>query len=199
MTKLSSRLIWVIFLISVLIMAYSLGSFAAEFSADISITENKKTTTGKIYASNDKFRQEMSGSDGTAVTIIRLDKKVMWTLLDDNTYMEISGEAVMDPSAPKAPDYEVVNLGSEVVNGYTCDKIQYIYKDKSLGSMIQWVVPDLQYAVRTEMTDRKGKVTSVIDITNVRPGPQPATLFEIPPGYSKFELPIKLPFGLFGK
>jgi hypothetical protein len=46
----------------------------------------------------------------------------------------------------------------------------------------QWIDPVLEFLVRSQ-TDNG----IVIDLKNIREGPQPASLFEIPASYSKFD------------
>ena len=79
-------------LILLLVISFSgVLAKAPEFSADIVITDAKgKTSQGKVYIKgNEKIRQETTADGETSVTILRLDKKLSWTLLPDNQYMEI--------------------------------------------------------------------------------------------------------------
>lgn len=182
------------------ILALTVGCFsgvlakAPEFSADIVITDAKgKTSQGKVYIKgNEKIRQETIADGETTVTILRLDKKVSWTLLPDNQYMEV--KMPVDPNQPNPEfEYDMAELGEETVNGYPCKIVQYTYKNKKYGVLKQWVSAKLGYSVRIETKNAKGKTTSTIEYKNIKEGKQPDSLFEIPKGYQKFELPFKIP------
>ena len=167
----------------------------AEFSADMIMTDAKaKVAKGKIFVKGlQKIRQEIDSDGETSVTILRLDKKVSWTLLPEQQYMEVP--LPFDPNQPnKDVEYVETTVGNEAVNGYDCKVVQYTYKDKKLGVLTQWVSESLGFAVKTQTKDSKGKVTSTIVYENIKPGAQPDSLFEIPAGYKKFGLPsFKIP------
>jgi hypothetical protein len=185
-----------VFLLLVALIYCGLALAASpEFSADMIMTDAKgKVTTGKIYIQgNEKIRQEISDNNEVSVTILRIDKKVCWTLMPENQYMEI--KFPFDPNQPN-PDfeYEMKTIGRETVNGYSCQVIQYTYKDKKYGILVQWVSDELGFAVKAETKTTKGKVNSTVEYKNIVKGKQPDELFEIPAGYEKFSLIPKLPF-----
>lgn len=184
-----------VLLLVVLIFSEFALAAAPEFSADMIMTDAKgKVTTGKIYIQGtEKIRQEVSDNDGVGVTILRIDKKVCWTLMPEKQYMEI--KFPFDPNQPN-PDfkYEMKTIGSETVNGYSCQVIQYTYKEKKYGILVQWLSDELGFAVKTQTKTDKGKVNSTVEYKNIVEGKQPEELFEIPDGYEKFSLIPKLPF-----
>jgi outer membrane lipoprotein-sorting protein len=182
-----------------LLMLVSLPVFAAVagFSADFSMTDAKgKVATGKIFVQGLKIRQETNAKGQNAITILRMDKKITWTLMPDSKqYMEIA--IPFDPNHPvennKDFEYEKTVLGNETVNGYDCQVEQYTYKNKKYGIMTQWVANQLGYAVKYQNKNSNGKVTTTMDYTNIKTGKQDDSLFEVPAGYEKFALPFKLP------
>jgi outer membrane lipoprotein-sorting protein len=181
-----------------LIGALSFSVFAAavpEFSADFSLTDAKgKVATGKIFMEGEKIRQETVAKGESSVLILRLDKKVSWTLMPNNKYMEI--KIPFDPAHPTQDfQYDKADIGSETVNGYSCKVVQYTYKETKYGTMTQWVADKLGFAIKIQTKDDKGKLTMTVDYTNIQVGKQPDSLFEVPAGYEKFSLPggIKLP------
>jgi outer membrane lipoprotein-sorting protein len=190
--KLVSSLI--ILMLAVLLCCGLVFAASPEFSADMVMTDAKgKTTTGRVYMKGyEKVRQELKSGDDVSVTILRLDKKVSWTLMPENQYMEIAFN--FDPNQPN-PDYkyEMKTIGTETVNGYSCQVVEYVYKDKKLGSLVQWIADDLGFAVKTQTKNSRGKVESTIEYKNIVVGPQPDSLFEIPAGYKKFSM-FQLPF-----
>ncbi len=167
----------------------------AEFSADMTMSDAKeKVSSGKIYIKgSQKIRQEITIDGETNITILRLDKKVSWTLLPEKQYMEIAFP--FDPNQPNQEyGYEQSVLGTETVNGYECKVVQYTYKDKKYGVLVQWVSDKLGFPVKTQTKDSKGKITSTIEYKNIKPAVQPDSLFEIPAGYQKLGMPsFKIP------
>ena len=184
----------VILIAAVLLYCGFVLAASPEFSADMIVTDAKgNVTTGKIYMKgNEKVRQEVKSGDDVSVTILRLDKKVSWTLMPEKQYMEVAFN--FDPNQLN-PDfeYEVKTIGNETVNGYSCQVVEYVYKDKKLGSLVQWIADDLGFAVKTQTKNARGKVESTVEYKNIAVGPQPDNLFEIPAGYKKFSL-FQLPF-----
>lgn len=185
----------VILLAVVLIFSGLVQAATPEFSGEMVLTDAKgKVTEGKIYVKGtDKIRQEFSNGDEVSVTILRLDKKVSWTLLPEQQYMEVN--LPFDPNQPNLDiEYKMETLGSETVNGYSCQIIQYTYKERKYGILVQWFSEELGFAVKTQTKDAKGKVTSTVEYQNIVEGKQPDELFEIPSGYTKFSVIPKLPF-----
>ena len=184
----------VILIAAVLLYCGFVLAASPEFSADMIVTDAKgNVTTGKIYMKgNKKVRQEVKSGDDVSVTILRLDKKVSWTLMPEKQYMEVAFN--FDPNQLN-PDfaYEMKTIGNETVNGYSCQVVEYVYKDKKLGSLVQWIADDLGFAVKTQTKNARGKVESTVEYKNIAVGLQPDNLFEIPAGYKKFSL-FQLPF-----
>ena len=179
---------------SLLALVSGYAAFAAQpgFSADFKATDAKgKVTTGSFFSAGDKIRQEMTTDRGKTVMILRLDKKVSWTLLPDNKYMETA--LTFDPSHPQAyakNTYSEKVIGSEKVNGVVCRVIQITYKDRKNGVTIKWVPNKSEIPLKIQTKNAGGKVTSTTEFFNIKTGKQPSSLFEIPAGYEKFDLPF---------
>src|SRR5690554_2521 len=184
-----------ILLVMVLIYSGLVLAVSPEFSGDMILTDAKgKVSTGKIYMQGtDKIRQEIFDQDEVSVSILRIDKKVCWTFLSEQQYMEVKF-----PFATNQPnleiEYEMKTIGNETINGYSCQVIEYIYKDKKYGSLVQWFSEELGFAVKTQTKNAKGKVNSTVEYKNIVQGKQPKELFEIPSGYEKLSLFPKLSF-----
>jgi outer membrane lipoprotein-sorting protein len=178
------------------VVLFTQAAVAAEFSADLVRVAGKTTTTGKVFVKNDKIREEATTKGETSITILRLDLSLAWNLLPPDSYMEIPLPVTqMAENPPKEYDSDKISLGTEVVSGYTCEKVQMVFKNKKLGSVTQWISSDLGVALRIETRDGKGKLQSTDEYKNVVLGAQDDSLFELPAGYKKFELPfgLKLP------
>lgn len=182
--------------ISVLVLCAS--SFAAEFSADVVITGQNMTVKTKLYVKGKNVRQEMSQQGMNQAQIMRMDKKVMWMLMpDQKMYMEMpltsnneklpGTEENIDTKADKK------ELGRETVNGYDCKKTQYIFHDKSQGTMTQWISEKLDFPVKAEMDGPNGRTT--IDYKNIKEEKLADSLFEVPSGYQKMAMPA-MPGGM---
>jgi len=171
-----------------------------EFSATITRTVADKTFNGRMFISRDKIRDEGVTQGKKNTTIIRLDKKICWVLMDNNQYMEISSMDQKDllPVGKQAEQkYTIKSLGKETINGYTCEVKQYTCKGEDCGVTTQWYSPKLKYMVKTEHKDTKnGTVSFTQELTDIKEGKIDAALFEVPPGYVKFDPMSRMPAGM---
>lgn len=165
---------------------------AAEFSADTVTSHAGGTFTGKTYIKGDKIRSEGVKEGRNTISIHRMDRGITWVLIPENkTYMEMSGvtSSNMEEMEKTAQEMtEKKNLGTETVNGHLCDKFQYVYKDKSLGVVTQWIAKDLKYPIKTEHTGMQGYGMKA-ELTNIKTQHLPDSLFELPAGYTKIDIP----------
>ena len=168
------------------VLLLSSFAFASEFSADMVTRASEGEVTGRIYVKNNMLRSELDLEDETLVTIINLNEEVAWLLMPENMYMEIF--APEDPSILESDEYEEVNLGVETVQGYVCDVIRFIYKEKSFGASTHWVARKLNHPLRTEEMDETGKVTAITEYSNIKEEALCDCLFELPEGCEKVDL-----------
>ncbi len=80
-------------------------------------------------------------------------------------------------------------IGKETMNGRKTEKWEYVQhqqkgKDKKTSRTLQWYDPVLKMPVREEMPGGYAR-----ELRNIQVGPQPASLFELPQGYTKKEMP----------
>jgi len=166
--------------------------FVGQFTADMIQIVKGKPDSQKISVNKDRMRVEKKNKKGaTTVIIMRFDKGVTWTLMEKNQYMEMAGVSAKDVPTIKEKSEDVAEikkLGEETVNGYPCEKTLCVFKDKSLGEVTQWISKKLMFAVKSE-TRRGGKVESSSELKNIKEGAPADSVFEIPPGYTKFEMP----------
>jgi hypothetical protein len=158
------------------------------FSADEIRTMGKQVTTGKVYASAGAVRTEGERKGKKAISIMRLDKKVIWNLMpDQKMYMELPFMSSAEvASMAKDAKIEKESLGSEQVGVYHCDKyrVKVTYEGKVYTS-VEWDARELNgFAVKKG--DEKGAWAT--EYQNVHLGPQDPSLFEVPAGYQKFSL-----------
>jgi outer membrane lipoprotein-sorting protein len=165
------------------------------FSADFKFTSPKGMSgTGKLYFDGNYTRMEMSSPQnpmGQMIVITDMARKVADTLMPtQKMYMEAStdspqrrgpGFKMYDPANPCAnvPDTTCKKGATEMVNGSLCDKWEFAGKVR----MTVWIDQKNLIPVRSVMED--GTTT---EITNVKPGPQDPSLFQIPAEYHKMDL-----------
>ncbi len=180
------------------ITCYTVTAAISEFSADFTLTEaGGKVVTGKTFIKGSKIRKEATVEGANVITILRPDKKVVWTLMpEEKQYIEIG--LAFDPARPSDDAgteyaFDKKTIGHERVNGYDCDVIQYTYKKKEYGILVQWFSAKLNFAIKYQTKDSKGKVTSTQEYKNIKIKTMADSLFEIPAGYDKFSMDFKMP------
>jgi hypothetical protein len=192
-----------------LLTVFALVTTAAFAQQDFS-GEVVDTTKGalehktKIYATKDKmrFEPEAQGARNAAI-IVNLSTHVAAALMPDRKmYMEFTqgqgpgmqqwsrdlfrpsdvGDACSEwLKLPANHGGSCKNLGSDTVNGRSAIKYEgtnskgetgYAWMDKKIGFPIKWQSNNDTW-----------------ELQNIKEGSQPASLFEIPAGYQKFEMP----------
>ena len=157
---------------------------AMDFSADMVTTSEGMTTNTKVFVSADKSRMETPQS----VTISRMDKKVVWILMpEQKMYMEqaFDPSKVMASSEKVEGEIERMPLGKDTVNGKITDKYKVTYQiGGNKDEMFQWIESGSNLPVKSAAVDGSWSV----EYRNIKTGPQPDSLFEIPADYKKFSM-----------
>jgi outer membrane lipoprotein-sorting protein len=167
---------------------------AAEFSATMITKAGPHETQGKIFVKGNKVRNEMKADGRTQISIVRLDKKVMWLIMPaEKSYMEMPlNPQATEQTMLKKPEgqVEMKLLGKETVNGYETEKYettarergeaikQYIWLSKKLGMPIKMAAADGSYSM---------------EYRDIQEGGVSDTLFEPPRGYQKMQMPMGMP------
>ena len=191
-----------------LILVFALGTtklFAQEdFSGDMVSTSQGNEHRAKIYATKDKmrFEPERQGAMKGAV-ILNFSTHMTDVLMPERKmYMEMPqgqgpgmqqwsrdlfrpsdvGDACSEwLKLPHNQGGTCKNLGSDTVNGRSAVKYEgtnskgetgYAWVDKKIGFPIKWQSKDDTW-----------------ELQNIKEGTQPASLFEIPSDYQKFQMP----------
>lgn len=154
--------------------------------------------TGKMYQSGDKVRQEVSMGGMQQIIINRRDKKMVWMIMPaQKTYMEFNAD---DPKMGKKEDFQnfwknhdakLEKIGKEDVNG-----VETTHSKVSIASATPdghgfsgevWLTKDnVPMRMKTSPTSG-GEV--VMELKNLKVGKQDPSLFEVPQGYNKMEMP----------
>lgn len=156
-----------------------------EFSAVIEAETAGPVTKSRIYFAKDRQRLEFTdpGTGVDAVMIIRLDRKVAWTLIPSmKAYMEAPVER--QEVNPLMRENDVVvreRIGQETVDGHQAVKemVTLINGDGSKSRLYYWEASDIGFPIRVAAVDGSWTYT----YREVRQGKQDPSLFEVPEGY----------------
>jgi outer membrane lipoprotein-sorting protein len=169
------------------------------FSADMKTTGHKgEDMTGKFFFSGpDRHIRMDMATHGQNVSILAdagnaTNPKTTMIMHDRRMYMEMNGAGpgmrqktpqvrVYDPNNPCSVEEGTTckKVGTETVDGHPCDKWEFTGKD----AQTVWIAQDLHFPIKTQHADG-----STIEFTNIKPGPQDASVFQVPAGYQKFDM-----------
>jgi hypothetical protein len=191
----------------VVVMVYfALSAFAwagapafKNFSADIVTTSHGETHTSKIYSKDGKSRIEVSGQGNEMITISRPDKKVVWMLmLESKTYMEMplnkQRSAILSQLSDPDVKSEKTFIGNETVEGHPAKKyhVTVVIDGKKEASGYVWEATDMNnFPIKHQSEDKQ---TTTI-WKNIKTGGVPDSIFELPAGYKKMNMPGMGGFG----
>ncbi len=196
----------ILLLTAVLLLALSIVAqvpHLTPFSADMEISSMQagpanRDMSGKLYVSPQAMRMDMEGEGPRqAIIITTFATKTTDILMpQQHMYMEHkAGENPMhrgpntadvhpyDPKNPCATDPGTTckDLGSETVNGRTAEHWQVTHKDGAVSDL--WIDDQLHFPIKT-VTEG-----TIWQLKNIKEGPQEASLFQVPSGYRKMEMP----------
>lgn len=180
-----------------------------ELTADVVIHRtNGEDAKGKLYRGENAVRleppEEGDGAVKGTVVIYDLARQVTYFLNPAmKAYVERPGSAAGGPVSLFVPqkdnpcallprfskDATCQKIGTDSVNGRKADKWQATQRRG--GSTITeyaWVDFDWHIAIKWTTSDQ-----STGQLENIRPGSQPASLFALPSGYHKKEVPSRAP------
>jgi len=167
-----------------------------QFSADTQTSTNGAVVmSGKLYFGGKKVRVDVNGAGHSNEMIMDMATQTTYMVMpQQKIYMEISSAGqgygrgprmsdlkAYDPNNPCAGQQGMTckKLGTETVNGRTCDKWEFSGEH---GSRIAWIDQKLHFPVKTVEGD------TVVEMKNIKEGSQEASLFEIPSGYQKMDM-----------
>ncbi len=176
------------------------GEVQTSFSADAKLETDEMNTTTRVYYQPGKIRDEMNMGGQSLITIRRMDMQKVWTIMGEGgMYMETSA----DEPNERAPDYKLVSrevIGPETVNGMATTKYKSVYEsaDGKFGGFT-WFTEDNIAVKGFLVSETKGeKERMQFELSNLQRGPQADSLFEIPPGYRKFDMRSMMGMGRSG-
>ena len=166
-----------------------------EYSADSVMQTEEGTVEQHVFYTPTKERRETLGAAAASreapVQIIRKDTKVMWQLMpSEKMYMEhkIGQGNSKDMSQW---DYEETVVGEEVMDGVKVTKYKTIATStdgKKYGGF-SWRTKE-GIPIKTDLLYKEGneKHRMMTELRNVKIGKQDPQLFEIPQGFTKFDM-----------
>ena len=173
-----------------------------EYSADSVIQSEEGTIEQHVYVTPTKERKEMLTGEGDgAIQIFRFDSKVMWMLMpSEQMYMEHS----MEKNKGKDPsqwDFQETVMGEEVLNGMKVTKYKTIATStdgKKYGGF-SWRTKE-GISIKSDLLYKEGneKNRMMMELKNVKIGKQDPKLFEVPEGFTKFDM-AGMMGGMMGK
>jgi len=190
--------------VALLVLA-SVAVAQTEFSADVVDTAHQKQGKGptKVYFGKDKVRfdsQDSRDPRGGGAVIFDLTHE-SWIVLMDQQHMYMEMPSKMMESKGmfhffKTGDVENAcsewlqqarnkggtchKVGSETVNGRSTVKYEGTNSSGEAGTM--WMDSKLRFPVKWEGKNNGG------ELQNIKEGSQPASLFEVPADYKKFDM-----------
>ena len=166
-----------------------------EYSAQQTMETAETSMSGMVYFTPTRERREMNVSGQNMTMIMRRDKKIAWTLMpSEQMYMEMAfDQAKSQTENLDNFKIETTPMGTETINGVSCDKSKVIMtnlKDGSKMGGFWWVSKD-GIVMKMDMIakEKNEKMRMKLELSNLKIGKQKAALFEIPAGYSKMTMP----------
>jgi hypothetical protein len=167
--------------------AATLGDAQVGFTAERTLVIDGRSYVGKIWAMPGKERHEQKIQGFEPVFLLRADNplaEIVLAKLKTIVQFAIPSELRLlgGPEAKKRP------IGPDTVNGITTTKYaidETVPRGHAKGTL--WLSREgIPMKLAGTFTAQKGKVSTVRwELSRVRIGPQPASLFEPPPGLSK--------------
>ena len=173
-------------LVSVCFALPALAGSIKEYTADMVDVQSGRVVQ-KIAVVPDKIYSESFDPQGKreAITIIRMDQKKMYAIMEeDKTYMELPFAkekfSAADLSMGMAQSTRE-KVGTETVSGYKADKYRITASVMGMNiTTYEWIAPEFEpMPIRTE---GQGAIQEMRNIQTARPD---AALFEIPEGYER--------------
>jgi len=173
-------------------MAAMLGDPKVPFSADRVLVLGDKTLSGKIFSRPGQQRHEQDIGGTRQIVLLRGDHSRGWLVLPAlNSFVEFN----FAPAASELADPSLLGtrLGEEKVAGLTATKyrIEHTARDGTFVEGYLWLTHDgipAKLDGSYTQPNHKDSTRVRMELSNIRIGPQSASLFELPPGISKLSL-----------
>jgi hypothetical protein len=185
-----------------LLFAASFVLAQSEFSADV-VNQSEKGNKGltKVYFGKDKMRFDSVGTSdqGGAVILDFASESFLVLIAKQHMYMEMPSTTMdnrglfhffrtgdIDNACSDWLKLEYNKggschrVGSETVNGRSTVKYESTNSKGEAGTM--WLDSKVRFPIKWEGKNGSG------ELRNIQEGPQPASLFQVPAGYTKMDV-----------
>jgi len=155
---------------------------AAEFTADWINMKQGVTNQGKAYVKDDMICIEVLDGPELGIIVADLGKRFSIVMLpDEKIYIEIPKNlSILEPDKDMITGANKKPMGTETINGHTCDKYQYFAAGTNKAAITQWIARDLQYPVKIIYHGEGGNTA---ELKNIKKSPLNQGVFKVRPGY----------------
>lgn len=164
------------------------------FSADMIQKMNGQSIQGKLFVKGNKYRMDMT-EEGEKISIIvdipanktKLlihSKKISQEI--SNTSLKSLSNNPFETLRHSSEKYDSKKSGSEILNGYECQKSEIYDKENKL--MTVWVSDELDWPVKIVLEVEPSRE---VELINIKEEPVEESLFQIPSTYKEMSSPKK--------
>lgn len=190
------------------LFAVSRLAFTQDFSADVVSNKQGNQAPSKLYSTKDRARWELQGQDArmgpSAVIVDQAQGKFFILMTQRHMYMDSMPGMAKSPLITEfwhvhdvddactewkktAEQWKTdknwgscTKVGSDTVNGRSA--VKYEGTSTSGSKSYYWVDTKLKCVIKTDSG------SGSFELRNIQEGSQPASLFEVPSGYTKFDM-----------
>jgi hypothetical protein len=166
-----------------------------EYSADTVMETAEVSMKGHVNYAPKRERREMVTDGGDKmIMIMRLDKKMAWTLMpSEKMYIEMNLDQANSQAKDDTSKYKIEQtvIGPEMLNGVNTTKSKIIMtgpKGEKMGGFMWMTKDNIVVKMDAIAINKKDKMRFKTELTNLKVGKQDPALFEIPKGYTKMNM-----------
>ncbi len=162
----------------------------ADYTADTLMEASQGQMRGKVFASGMKERREFNMGGRQHIMIVRRDKNVSWVLMpEQKMYLENPlGKDGMPQDEFAGGKLEREKLGTESVNGVDATKYR-VHGETPDGQAFEGTMWMTKQEIPVRIRTGKGAEKVHMELSNLKVGAVDPGHFEIPSGYSRFQIP----------
>jgi hypothetical protein len=184
------KLLWLVVALWPLLCAQTFAGRPYSAETVVKAQGQAEVVSRTFVGGKDRWRVEVAGQP--QATIVRLDRKLMYTLMPaSKSYFEMamSEEEASPAYKGQQPEGKVSRrlLGKEAVGGRPARKYEVTLTRPGQKPQVtyEWLSEELGIPLRMEAADKSWSM----ECRNVKVGPQDARLFEVPAGYTRLTMP----------
>ncbi len=208
----------VVILFIFLFQGFSYSQSKFEGKIQMKITEEGQSHEMTYFVKDNKFRMEFNEQGHSGAMIFDpVNKKMIMIMNEQKMYMEIPTDKEMEKEMNENEgEVKFTKTGvTKTINGYKCEKWLYKSNDeqgeawmtKKLGSFTlltgqsmrsaeskpEWmkeIEKENAFPMLVKIKDKNGNETGQLEVTSVKKESLKSSLFEVPSGFKKFNMPM---------